>query len=134
MASLCEGSLRAQICRQLRCGFHRLGSNIRNLPFAPEGRPARTARTIGASRRISGREQLSKVVIGSVGALQAVSSFGANLEGARYSTSPERSGVRCLIDLPGIDMAFSVVSRLWGDEVAVHTAAYIEYDWSLGKA
>jgi len=33
----------------------------------------------------------------------------------------------------GIDMAFHVVSRLMGDDVAVQTATYMEYDWSPGK-
>ncbi len=34
----------------------------------------------------------------------------------------------------GIDMAFHVVRRLLGDEVAVQTASYMEYDWSPGNA
>ena len=34
----------------------------------------------------------------------------------------------------GIDMAFHVVRRLLGDEVAVQTASYMEYDWSPGTA
>lgn len=34
----------------------------------------------------------------------------------------------------GIDMAFHVVSRLLGEQVALETAGYMEYDWTPGKA
>ena len=34
----------------------------------------------------------------------------------------------------GIDMAFHVVARLLGDDVASETARYMEYDWSPQKA